>query len=241
MGSSSPNWKQLDDYAFTDSLTREGWCWEFMRRNPEYKKDYSEAKEKPGLIYDPPKLEGESNSEYMQRTIGQELDPTSCAAKVYYALKWGMEPPVQDPNCGDAPKFLLPFPQLTKWDDIGKYFQREESVGPVLQSLQFPTLTFDLTRPLNPQVKQTKKILKELAVDMSGRKQFNVLPEDWRCYLRLLDALNAMAKTKEIITVIEDYKKLDSTKFSGYKAHDAVSDDKKAIKRLMDDPLRILS
>ncbi len=35
-----PNWKTKTDYAYTQSLKKEQWAWEFLRRNPDYQSDY---------------------------------------------------------------------------------------------------------------------------------------------------------------------------------------------------------
>ena len=34
------DWRNLGDYAFTQDLTPELWAWQFLRRNPGYRKDY---------------------------------------------------------------------------------------------------------------------------------------------------------------------------------------------------------
>jgi hypothetical protein len=36
-----PNWRNEEDYAFTENLTAAGWAWEFLRRNPEYRADFN--------------------------------------------------------------------------------------------------------------------------------------------------------------------------------------------------------
>jgi len=40
------NWRNPKDYEFTKNLTRDGWTWEFLRRNPKYIKDWEKALEK---------------------------------------------------------------------------------------------------------------------------------------------------------------------------------------------------
>ena len=35
-----PDWQNPDAYRFTESLSREQWAWEFLRRNPEYQKEW---------------------------------------------------------------------------------------------------------------------------------------------------------------------------------------------------------
>lgn len=34
-----PDWRDVTAYAYTKDLTREGWAWEFLRRNPAFRKD----------------------------------------------------------------------------------------------------------------------------------------------------------------------------------------------------------
>ena len=40
------DWRNHKDYEFTKLLTSEGWAWEFLRRNPECKKEWEKALEK---------------------------------------------------------------------------------------------------------------------------------------------------------------------------------------------------
>ena len=35
-----PEWSREADYTFTQSLSRELWAWQFLRRNPEYRADW---------------------------------------------------------------------------------------------------------------------------------------------------------------------------------------------------------
>lgn len=34
-----PDWRRPETYAYTTSLTRAGWAWEFLRRNPAFQAD----------------------------------------------------------------------------------------------------------------------------------------------------------------------------------------------------------
>ena len=40
------DWRNPKDYEFTKSLNSDGWAWEFLRRNPDYIKDWVKAQEK---------------------------------------------------------------------------------------------------------------------------------------------------------------------------------------------------
>jgi hypothetical protein len=35
-----PNWRNPHDYDFTQTLTAAQWAWEFLRRNPEYQREW---------------------------------------------------------------------------------------------------------------------------------------------------------------------------------------------------------
>lgn len=41
-----PDWKNEEDYAYTDTNTIERWAWEFLRRNPDYRKEWEQELEK---------------------------------------------------------------------------------------------------------------------------------------------------------------------------------------------------
>ena len=38
-----PAWQNRDAYEYTIKLTRRGWAWEFLRRNPEFQSDLARA------------------------------------------------------------------------------------------------------------------------------------------------------------------------------------------------------
>ncbi len=35
------NWRNSDDYRYTEQLDAKQWTWEFLRRHPEYRQDYA--------------------------------------------------------------------------------------------------------------------------------------------------------------------------------------------------------
>lgn len=38
------DWRQTEDYAYTEGLTRRDWAWEFLRRNDTYREAWHEAR-----------------------------------------------------------------------------------------------------------------------------------------------------------------------------------------------------
>lgn len=221
-----------------------------MRRNPEYRRDYADAQSDFSPIYNPPMLEGESLSAYLARISKDGVEPVRIRRTTFYANKWHMTPDLSDPYGDELPIFQLPYPRFTEWEDIGGSFhpdaednsdERNVAVAPQVQNPRYPTLTFDLTLPLKAQVVQASTLLEGLKWKGEIPKKSNLMEDKFVRYLRLLDARNAGAKTKEIIEIIEDYKNLDSSRFKSYQAQDTVSDNDKAANRLMNEPLRILS
>ena len=39
----APDWRDADTYAYTQSLPRRAWAWEFLRRNPAYRRSAERA------------------------------------------------------------------------------------------------------------------------------------------------------------------------------------------------------
>ena len=50
------DWRNTDTYRWMSSLPRTGWAWEFLRRNPAYRSDYSRHLAGPGTVSEPEHL-----------------------------------------------------------------------------------------------------------------------------------------------------------------------------------------
>ncbi len=42
-----PDWRDASSYAYTQALSSEGWAWEFLRRNPDYRAAWSQRSHFP--------------------------------------------------------------------------------------------------------------------------------------------------------------------------------------------------
>ena len=40
------NWRNSEDYEYSQHLTSDLWAWQFLRRNPEYQEDWKQAVKK---------------------------------------------------------------------------------------------------------------------------------------------------------------------------------------------------
>ena len=67
----------LKKYEYLDDLSLNGYLWEFIRRNREYKKAYEEYQKNKNYwlepVYDPPKNKNECHNE--KRHVSQEPAP----------------------------------------------------------------------------------------------------------------------------------------------------------------------
>lgn len=246
-----PNWKKSEDYEFSFKSKSEGrrrFCWEFMRRNPEYSSDYESTMQNQGPVYDPPKMEGESDKQWYARIIELGLDSGPLAPLVYYALKWGMQPPLQDPTNDEPPKFSCSYPKLIKrWDDITEFFLEESPDAPITVGPGYATLVFNLNEPMKEQslradilMKAHKAELEKEGYEIKASKPKSEKFNKWRIYLRLLDALSTGADNKEIHKHIEDYAYMEYKVDIKYPVSNKIGTDTKVAQQLVNNPLLIL-
>jgi len=143
------NWMDKEVYAYTSSLTPEGWAFEFLRRNTEYQKDYLRLKEaydqleqkhgalnestkekwQSDLLYwhhEPPLPDDESYSEWFCIAAQLRVDPKRTILHEYISSKWGLLVPPPDPSApaDPPPKFTEtgPFPLFPSHEEIEHFF-----------------------------------------------------------------------------------------------------------------------
>lgn len=92
------NWLNKGEYNFGKRMSLQRWAWEFLRRNPLYQTDYAGLRatiddavakgvdeEEYKRVYNPPRLEGETEDEWFIRSNGVcSSSPIGCS----YAEKW---------------------------------------------------------------------------------------------------------------------------------------------------------
>ena len=83
-----PNWRKQSDYAFTESLERTGWAWEFLWATQAATQ--AEVITLPGLesISDGSSIDGE----YLSR---------------HYGARWGQQGAIADPARDEPPDFYV--------------------------------------------------------------------------------------------------------------------------------------
>jgi hypothetical protein len=121
-----PDWKNEDDYAFTNDLNDEEWAWEFLRRNEEYREDFRQfqetikqlkdeygkdpkewPKDSRAFFYDPPRNKEESEKKWKNRIIDEyDTDPKQYRLEKGYVKKWKLKSKnFIDPDGDSRPDF----------------------------------------------------------------------------------------------------------------------------------------
>lgn len=202
-----PDWKKAEDYEYTQLLDAKGWAWEFLRRNPEYRKDYralcsGEYKESG---YEPAKLTGETDNQWRGRCIHDEdVDPIKITPEQNLARKWGLYSSLYDPVktapelAGDDPPLRFDVDVrpifIRKFDDLNDLpVDVETGEETVIRQDRLVTV-FDLTGPVGPQVAEMeerfnrdKRILSKKVAEGGGSKRPKVT-----AFLRGVRALDAL-------------------------------------------------
>lgn len=191
------DWRAPDDYAYCAALTRDQWAWEFLRRNPDYRRDYQAF-----------------------MAIWRTLEADYGAPPKRDFSRWKLDPRAYGPLPGDADlatptgdlcvvedeRVLLECWMGAKWG-FYKFPLDPERVAPGPHELSWrpPTqsdveieapyrvdIAFDLSLPLPPQLEAAKFRLVSRTAEL--RRQGLAAPksvanqrERWTTMLRLLD------------------------------------------------------
>jgi transcriptional regulator len=198
-----PDWENPSDYPFT--LDDVGWTWEFLRRNAEYREDYGKAVKTLG---------GSSPETSAHLKVGGLLESFNTRLWWNLGFRWWIYGPIRDPARDDPPRFITGFPWQPNSEEVESFFMavadESEQEGsavphsiPKLQHPAFATLVFDLRKPLGPQVKRAHEILKMRQGSMpKTSKPPNKGSQNWRDYLRVLDAREAKMTLSQIAKVV---------------------------------------
>lgn len=213
--SKKAKWDSVHDpaYAYANTLTADGWAWEFMRRTNRYRLAYVKyqaelAKLQKGLkgtgigptdhsIYSPRKKSGESNDEWLRRvTIRTRREPQILSLDQFRGRKFDLSS-MFDPALRFNPSIrFVPLdvgPQLAR-----KLVDLEEFVSTISRDADVDgfipskcVLAFDLTRNLDAQIKRALALLEKAREERPIEEITKALQFKrslWIDYLRVLDA-----------------------------------------------------
>lgn len=213
-----PDWKNPDDYTFCETLSREQWAWEFLRRNPDYRHEWAE------FIATWRALEadyGKAPNRDFQRwkadprayVLEDEIDCDSDSCKVddnkvmiecHLGARWGfykfpLDPATDTPEIGEQ---LL-------WREVLRG-AREVTVDEAAWLAQegHIALGFDLDLPLREQLEVAKRHLQALQhrFRRSGGVMRTIRSETGRLVLmlRLLDGSESGAGDEALASQLPD-------------------------------------
>lgn len=117
---SMPNWKNPEDYKYTEKLTGHGWAWEFLRRDKRYLADYAALKKNEvrdefgnppvsftgtklrlyegDYILTPPLAKNGSVYDWVNKHVNEPKDSFFHTPREYIIFKWGLNDIIPDPN-----------------------------------------------------------------------------------------------------------------------------------------------
>ncbi len=188
------NWRDPEDYCFTEGLPPWRWAWEFLRRNPDYQVDFHDAIRRLNA------REGEyaAEAEILDATgyskpEGEWVDSVpSKQSREKWLLWYYLNPELDVP--GISP--FLEFGRLYVWEQRLRPLQDYEVLVRV-----------DLRFPIQPQLALARGPLARRQRNQAGRGDFRRRaprnqPKQWRLYLRLLDARAVDTTYEEIAEVL---------------------------------------
>ncbi len=204
---SSPDWQRLEDYAFADSANAGRWAWEFLRRNPGYRRDHARFMQTWRALeadYGSP-----PNRDFLrwkqdprawvpaEAASGGEcrVDEDKVLIECALGAKYGFYKFPPDPADDDPDIEWRPLPETPPFEDC-------EGIEHGI------TLCFDPALPLRPQLEAAGRRLaaRQASLRRQGLRMKRVRDrrDRWLACLRLLDAETAGASDEAIAVVLFD-------------------------------------
>ena len=215
-----PDWRHAEDYAFTADLTRHQWAWEFLRRNPDYRRRWAafaatwrdlEAaygsppnRDFPAWRQDPRAWVRASECPEGECRVDQDKVLIECALGARFGFhKFPPDPADDDPVGAGRLTWRETPPDAVR--DLGQGDLAGLGAG-FGSDPSLVALAFDLSRPLQGQVEQAKRYLqivqrrrvREGAVTL---RTVGGLRGQWTSALRLLDAEAEGAKGDAVASI----------------------------------------
>ncbi len=216
-----PDWTDITKYPDPKKATGRVWAWEFLRRNPQYQQrweEYSASGSGDRLMYIRPRFETEF----------AVLSPVPPSMPFTHPdFEWRLRFTTQS-----AMHWILP----VGWEDIEGFELPEIDLDHPAEVL----VKFDLRVPLNPQLRNARKVLETEAERLTGAGVLSGEPRAWfdkyQKYLRVLDAKLSGVNRKTMAVEILDIKNDDPEYQKGQ-----VDYAFRAAKRLRDKDYRFLA
>ncbi len=197
-----PDWQDAANYGRTHEWNLDRWRWEFTRRRNDYRHDFAQALEEIGQ---PVWEAADITAEDLIRLRGIRSLPFFHFNAKKYGLSEFFDPHLSDWT-GMGPQWshtgLLFGPVDGVEGEMNWNGEVKETPAPHLVSF-----TFDLSRPLAPQIEEVKAdltlsqgfYLEETGNEIEATK---LHPAKWLMYLRLLDAKEGGASLSRMTNII---------------------------------------
>ena len=184
------DWRKAADYDFSKTFPPDRWAWEFLRRNPEYLKDWRAALSR---FHDGT---GEFK-DYSEGARSDDHDDPNFYLFVEEREKWCLgvllNPSVNEPiHLG----FEL---------DFGHMHLLKKGEAFISRGLEYPIIEFNLRLSLGPQLAVAERRLKNAYSLLKIRPQRSKNSRKlWARYLRLLDADLDGRSPKQIANALQE-------------------------------------
>ncbi len=233
-----PNWRKAQQYPELATTSPIQWAWEFLRRNPEYQRLWSELIEPWADQY------GDCNFDTAIKEIG-------CEALSKFEKIFGIDlalPPLPPFHADAKFLFFAEGPCVITHNHPELYRKTTECEGTVYEAvMQINSkdilVKFDLAgEPIERQIERAKKHLKEQVAYLKKSGCLAVRAkrpryDQFAKYLRVLDARLSGATMREIESFIYKKRKNDA---QNYILDGTIRDDIKAAEILRDKDFRYL-
>lgn len=190
-----PDWQDSDAYPAPDDLTVNQWRWEFTRRRQDYQDDWE--------VYAPPshrqaaEIHSQAGLPVPEGYSTWFEVPFESAEMPESEEKYGMcqlhDPAKPEIHAGYFSTSRTPS-LVTQTEHLSQAQLHEEHLA---------HYSFDLRKPIKPQIENARKHLEETQIDLVGKPDSRRLHKaKLPLYLRVLDARRSGATFEEIGTVV---------------------------------------
>lgn len=184
-----PDWTNALAYGSTDCWDRNRWRWEFLRRREDLREEF---KRKADAVY----LDKLALFERIPDAFSKDGPTRPCEAGFFVSTRAisGELQKLPNPAISEQP------PEVLNWIDGPDTWVQHFSETPPVGMLRFD---FDLSKPIEPQLRNAREVLREFQADEMGRLvQRRERPEKWLSYLRVLDGREAGASWTRLAGIL---------------------------------------
>ncbi len=260
-----PDWQ--NESAYTQTLEAREWAWEFLRRNPEYQRDYAHFAALPdsdpivgvkngkwegapslegqldNFYCNPPASAGETLHEYEQRLKRDGIDDWCVLSFAEYMTRhYKMEPIPCDP-ISPLP-YYVDFSDWATEDSLPPWYVTIDESGYFMRFQHMPIYAFDINQSIDKQLEVVRAQLLDRIERFTIQGTFAPIPErrnqlkKYPIYLRLLDADFAGADIQKMVEVLYPG---DANNYPDYSASRKARQQLKAARLLRDSDYWLVS